>query len=165
MAYADIPTLKRSLVNQLAEILPNDWDGNACRIDYAHPGEKLQRQLHVWFFNARCVSEPGSMGAGRKRRDQVWQLTLMVQAMRKTRTVDPATSQNVGQEKLDAYVMAVFGAIDEWVADNSTLGQTTNNDVPVDYATVDTFTLEEGISPTGAGAVGTLTISVRIRPK
>jgi hypothetical protein len=59
----------------------------------------------------------------------------------------------------------IAGLIDEWVAANPQLGQTTSSDVPVDFASFDSFTLEQGLPESGATARGTCTISVRIRPK
>lgn len=164
MAYVDVPALKRSLVDQLQLVMPTDWDGNEARIDYAWPGASHQRPLHAWFFNARCLSEPSSMGAGTKRRDQTWELVIRIEAKRQKPAVD-GQGRNVGQELADAAVMSVAGMLDDWIARNPKLGQTTAADVPVDYASFASFTLEEGVVDTGVGAVGTFTFTVRIRPK
>jgi hypothetical protein len=164
MAYVDIPALKRSLVDQLAEIMPNDWEGEPSRIDYAHPGDQHQRRLHAWFFNGRGLSEPATQSAGRKRRDQTWTLTIMVQASRQIGTVD-GSGFNVGQEKADAAVMKVLGLLDEWIADHPTLGQTSPTDVRVDSAQVAGFDLQEGVVATGVGSVGTFSFTFRARPK
>ena len=165
MAYVDIPALKRSVVDQLAAIMPQRWDGAEIPFDYAWPGTANQKAAHVWLFNARCVSEYGSLGAGRKRRDQTWTLEIVIEVLREGVVIDPATGLNVGQELADAAVVEIAGLIDEWIAENPTLGQTTSTDVPVDFATFDTFVLEQGEHATGASARGTVAISVRIRPK
>lgn len=164
MAFVDIATLKRSIVDQLAEIMPNDPDGRHIAVDYAWPGTENQKPTHVWLFNARCVSEYGAMGAGRKRRDQVWTLQFVIEHWRDGRTLD-GQGRNVLQEKVDATVAEIAGVIDDWIATNPTLGQTAAGDVPVDFATFNGWTLEQGERATGASARGTVDITVRIRPK
>ena len=164
MAYVDIPTLQRSLVDQLAAIMPSDWDGNESRIDYAFPGVAQQRALHAWFFDARGLSVPSTQSAGRKRRDQTWSMSIMVQAMRPVRTLDDS-GLNVGQETVDAAVMEVLGLFDEWIADNPTLGQTSSSDPRVDSAQAESFQLQQGAVANGVGAIGTFTFTFRALPK
>jgi hypothetical protein len=164
MAYADIPTLKRSFAAQLEEIMPTDWDGKHVPVDYAWPGTDQQRPLHVWLFNARSTSTPGPMGGRPYRRDQTWALDVVIEGVHKGATLD-RSGRNVLQEKVDAAIVQIAGLIDEWVAANPQLGQTTSSDVPVDFASFDSFTLEQGLPESGATARGTCTISVRIRPK
>lgn len=165
MAYADIPALKRSIVEQLAEIMPDCPVLNkAVQVDYAHPGANLQRPTHVWMFNARMVSEYGSMGAGTKRRDQVWTLQLLIEHWQAARTID-GSGANELQQQIEAVVVDIAGRIDQWIAANPTLGQTTSGSVPVDHATFAGFVLEQGEHANGAAARGTVDITVRIRPK
>lgn len=166
MAYVDLPALKRSLVAQLAEAMPRTDDGNQIPVDYAWPGSAHQRRRgHVWLFNARCVSEYGAMGAGRKRRDQVWTFEIVAEVVYDGAAIDPATKRNIGQEQADATVVLIFGTIDDFVAENPTLGQTGAGDVPVDFAMFGGYTIEQGQPDKGASVRGTGTITVRIRPK
>lgn len=164
MAWVDIPRLKRSVVEQLREVMPSLDGWPEIRVDYAYPGEKHQRPVHVWLFNARCVSEYGAMGAGRKRRDQTWTFEVVIEAVHQGASVD-GQGFNIGQERADAIVTEIAGAIDDYVATNPTLGQTQSGDVPVDHATFSGFTLEEGQHATGAATRGTCAITIRIRPK
>jgi hypothetical protein len=165
MAYADIPTLKRAIVDQLAAIMPDcPVTNKPVPVDYAYPGQKNQRPTHVWMFNARCLSEYGSMGAGTKRRDQLWTLQLVVEHFRDARAVDGSGSNEL-QQQIEAVVVEISGLIDQWVATHPTLGQNTPGSVPVDHATFAAFALEQGEHATGAAARGTVDITVRIRPK
>lgn len=165
MAYVDPVALKLVLVDQLSEVMPNAAGEQPIPVDYAWPGPALQRRTgHVWLFNARCVSEYGAMGAGRKRRDQVWTFEVVAEVVHEGEAVD-GSGRNTGQAKADATLVAIFGAIDDYVATNPTLGQTTTGDVPVDFATFDGYTIEQGQHATGASVRGTGVITVRIRPK
>jgi hypothetical protein len=165
MAYVDIATLKRSIVDQLAAIVPDcEVTGQPVPVDYAWPGQDAQRPTHMWLFNARCISEYGAMGAGRKRRDQIWTLQLVIEVQRKGRALD-VSGRNVLQEVADRVVIDLAGLVDNWIAGDPKLGQTTSSDVPVDFATFNGYTLEEGVFDGGASARGTVDITVRIRPK
>ncbi|MTA13494.1 MAG: hypothetical protein F2534_12910 [Actinobacteria bacterium] len=164
MAYVDIVALRRSIVAQLAEIMPTNWLGKPVPVDYAWPGSDLQQPLHVWVFSARCESRYDAMGAGTKRRDQTWTVDVVIEAIRKDPTLD-RSGRNVMQAEVDAAVMQVFGVIDDWIAADPKLGQTSTSDVHVDFATLTAFTLEQGLPDVGATARGTCTISARIRPK
>lgn len=165
MAYTDIPALKRSIVDQLAAVMPTCLVLNQpVPVDYAYPGHNNQRPTHVWMFNARLVSDYGSMCAGTKRRDQLWTLQILIEHWQAALTVDAAGSNEL-QQQVEAVVVDIAGRIDQWVAANPTLGQTTSGSVPVDYATFAGFVLEQGEHPNGAAARGTVDITVRIRPK
>jgi len=165
MAYVDVPTLKRSIVDQLAEVMPDcPVLSKRVPVDYAWPGQKNQRPTHVWMFNARMLSEYGSMGAGTKRRDQVWTLQLTIEHWRSAVAVD-ASGSNELQQQIEAVVVDIAGRIDQWIASHPTLGQSTTGSVPVDYARFAGFVLEQGEHPNGAAARGTVDIEVRIRPK
>lgn len=164
MSYIDIPRVKRSVADQLAAVLPNDIDGLKVRVDYAWPGAEAQRPVHIWFFGGRLVSEPDGQMSGRRRRDQTVTLPLVIEVQVEGRTLD-GQGYNVLQEKADGIVNQIVGMIDEWLADNPTAGQTSSDDVPVDAATFGSFTLQEGLSATGATARGTCEISLRMYPK
>lgn len=164
MAYVDIPALKRSVVDQLEPLMPLTPDGKQIPFDYAHPGIDHQKMAHVWLFGARCLSVPSTQSAGRKRRDQTWSLTIQIEAIDPGPVVD-ATARNIGQQRVDALVMEIAGIIDEWVAEYPTLGQTYDYSVPVEWAQVDSITLEEGVRDNGSAAACQVVISARIRPK
>lgn len=165
MAYVDMVTLKRVIVDELAARMPEcPVTTRPVPVDYAWPGSDHQKPTHVWMFNARSVSDYASMGAGTKRRDQTWTLTLLIEHYRDGRTVDD-TSRNVLQADVDQTVTDIAGIIDDYIATDPKLGQTTTGSVPVDYATFAGFTLEQGERATGASARGTVEITIRLRPK
>lgn len=164
MAYDQISRVKRSMVAALAEIMPgSEATGFPVPVHYAWPGAEHQRPLHVWFANARTVSQPSTQRAGRKRRDQTVTFDIIVECRLKGATRDK-NGVNVLQEQADAQVEEIVGLIDEWVADNPLLGQTTSDDVPIDWATFDGWTLTHGPESDGCGAIGVVTISYHIRP-
>ena len=158
MAYNLLTTLKRGLVVELAQILPSD-----TVVEYAWPGSKYQKPVHVWTANGSTVSQPSTMRAGRKRRDQRVTFDVIIECYETAKTVD-AQGVNVLQEVADEKVETIAGLIDEWIADNPLLGQTTTSSLPVDYATFDGFTLTHGPTDTGCAARAVCTISVRLRP-
>jgi hypothetical protein len=165
MAYNELSVVKRAVVGALAPLMPTDPEtGDRAPIEYAWPGEQLTRPLHVFTANGRTTSTPSTMGAGRKRRDQSVSFDVIIECRRTGETVD-GEGRNVLQEQADELVETVAGIIDQWVADNPTLGLTEAGDVPVDYATFDSFTLEHGPLATGVGARGICQITYRIRPK
>lgn len=164
MAYVDVPALKRSIVDQLAQVLPDGFDGKPIPIDYAWPGTDKQKPVHVWMFNATTASEPRGQMAGRKRRDQTVTLDIVVEVIKQGATVDQS-GRNVLQEAVDAKITEIVGVIDEWIADNPTAGQTSSADVPVDWARFDGWTLEQGVLTGGASGRGTVRISIRTFPK
>jgi hypothetical protein len=163
MAYDQARRVKHTMIAALAELLPaDDATGQPVPIDYAWPG-KAQRSTHVWFVGARTVSEPYAMRAGRKRRLQATAFDIVIEAHLQGATLD-AEGRNVLQEQADEIVEEIAGIIDEWVADNVTLGQTTTGSVPIDDASFDSFTLTHGPVDTGVVSVGVVTISYRLRP-
>lgn len=164
MAFVDIVALRRSIAAQLEPLMPANWQGKPVPVDYAWPGSDHQQPLHVWVFNARCESRPDTMSTGTKRRDQTWTIDIVIEAIRKDPTLDRA-GRNVLQAEVDSAVVQVFGVIDDWIATDPKLGQTSTSDVHVDFATLTAFVLEQGLPDVGATARGTCTVSARIRPK
>ena len=158
MAYDQPRRVKQTMVAALADLMP---DG--VPVEYAWPGTNGQKPTHVWFVGARTLSEPYAMRAGRKRRLQATSFDIVIEAKLTGQTVDGA-GVNVLQEQADEIVEQIAGIIDEWVADNVTLGQTASTDVPVDDASFDSFTLTHGPVDTGVVSIGVITISYRLRP-
>lgn len=163
MAYNDQIRLKLYLVDAWNQIMPTDTStGMSVPVDYAWPGVH-QKATHVWMPNQRTASQPGAMKAGRKRRDQTSSFDVVIEASLKGRTLDPS-GRNVLQQEADQIVSDVAGLIDEWVADNPTLGQTATGMIPVDYATFDSFNSEGGPTTDGVRTVGICQITYRLRP-
>jgi len=163
MAFNDLPRLKLYLVDQWAQIMPVDEQtGRQVPVDYAWPGDH-QKPTHVWLPNERTTSQPGAQRAGRKRRDQSVSFDVVIECSRTGRTIDPS-GRNVLQQTTDIVVSTIAGLLDEWIADNPKLGQTSPGMVPVDFATFDSFESAGGPSPTGVKTIGLCQITYRIRP-
>lgn len=158
MAYDQTRRIKQTMVTALADVVP---DG--VPVDYAWPGTNQQKETHVWFVGARTVSEPYAMRAGRKRRLQTTEFDVIIETHLKGPTLDGG-GVNVLQARADELVESVAGVIDEWVADNVTLGQTASTDVPVDHGSVSSFTLSHGPVENGVTSIGVLTITYTLRP-
>lgn len=164
MAYDQLWRVKTSMATALAEVMPNDADtGRPVPVHYAWPGHDHQKVTHVWFAGGRKVSEPGAQRAGRKRRNQTTTFDIVIECHLTGKTLD-ANGENVLQVRADEIVEEIAGVIDEWVADNPLLGQTTSSDVPVDWSTFDLFTLVNGPESTGCASRGICTISYHLRP-
>lgn len=165
MAYNQLATVKAAVAAGLAAVMPVDEQTNeVIPVHYAWPGQQHQRPTHVWLAGGRAVSDPAGMVAGRKRRDQRWSFDVIIECARRGQTVDD-TGTNVLQRDADEIVEEIAGLVDEWVAANPKLGQTTTNDVHVDYGLVDSFTLEHGPTPDGVAARMIVTLTYRIRPR
>jgi hypothetical protein len=164
MAYYELSRVKRSMVEALAAIMPNnEATGQAIPVHYAWPGSQRQAPVHVWFVGGRTVSSPSTMRAGRKRRDQTTTFDIVVECNMKGPTLDEF-GVNVLQEQADQVVEEIVGLIDEWIADNPQLGQTTSTDVPIDYATFDSSQLAHGPLDNGCASIALCTVSYRLRP-
>jgi hypothetical protein len=164
MAYDQARRVKQTMVEALAAVMPTDPEtGESVPVDYAWPGTNHQQVCHVWFVGARTESTYGGMRAGRKRRDQVTTFDIVIERKLLGQIVD-GDGVNVLQAQADELVEDVAGVIDEWIADNVTLGQTTASDVPVDYGSVVSFVLTHGPIDVGVMSVGVLTVQYRLRP-
>jgi hypothetical protein len=164
MAYNHLSRVKGSMATALAKIMPtNPATGTAIPVDYAWPGTQRQHPTHVWFAGGRTLSGPSTLKAGRKRRDQTVSFDIIVESRIKGPTVD-SNGVNVLQQQVDEIVEEIVGLIDEWVADNPLLGQTTSSDVPIDWATFDSWTLTHGPEDNGCAALAVVTISYKLRP-
>jgi hypothetical protein len=165
MPYNELRRLKLFLVDAWAEsVMPVDpATDRLVPIDYAWPGP-YQKPTHVWFYNGRVESDYGPMGAGTKRRDQTVTFNAVIECTRVGKTVD-AEGRNVLQQQADEMVEMIAGRIDQWVAQNPTLGQTVAGMVPVDFARFQSFELAGGPTTNGVGTTGLVQISYRTRPK
>jgi len=165
MGYNHLTTVKLAVAAALEPLMPTDPDtGQAIPLDYAWPGPELKRSTHAWLANGRTVSTPGSLSAGRKRRDQQVSFDVIIECVLVGETVD-TEGRNILQQVADARVEEVAGIVDQYVADNPLLGQSQAGDVPIDYATFDSFTLSSGPLADGVGSTGVCQITYRIRPK
>ncbi len=165
MGYNQLSVVKRAVVEALEQLMPTDPEtGEPVPCEYAWPGSQHQRPLHAWTANGRTTSQPASMGAGRKRRDQTVSFDVIIECLLAGETVD-GEGRNQLQQVADERVEEIAGIIDQWVADNPSLGLTEAADVPVDFASFDAFTLEHGPLATGVASRGVCQITYRIRPK
>lgn len=164
MAYDQLSRVKRSMAEALAEAMPNNEStGHPIPVHYAWPGSAKQAPTHVWFVGGRTVSGPSTQKSGRKRRDQTTTFDIVVECNMKGPTLDEF-GVNVLQEKADQVVEEIVGLIDEWIADNPLLGQTTSSDVPVDSSRFEGWSLIHGPLDNGCASIGLCTVSYRLRP-
>lgn len=170
MAANQVVTIKQALVTAWAAILPNiDGTAQPVGVDYSWPGSR-QRLEHVWFYGARTEVTDVVVKAGRRWRDVTTSVDVVVEVSRKGKQVDDTTAV-VLQPVVDERCDYLLGLIEEWVADNPTLGYGAGtssdglNSFAVQGALIESVDFEHGPIENGCAArnIARLTYYARIK--
>ena len=168
MAQNQIIAVKQALVAAWNEILPTiESTGTPVGCDYSWPGSK-QRLEHIWFYGARTDVTDIAIKAGRRWREMVTSLDVVIEVSRKGKQTDE-TSAVVLQPIVDARCDYLLGLLDEWVADNPTLGfgpgTSADNSFAITGALIDGHDFEHGPIENGCAArnIARLTYYARVK--
>lgn len=168
MAQNQIIPVKQALVVAWSAILPQ-IEGTATPVgcDYSWPGAK-QKAEHIWFYGARTEVTDLAIKAGRRWREMVTSLDVVIEVNRKGKQVDQNASV-VLQPVVDERCDYLLGLLDEWVADNPTLGfgpgTTADNSFAITGALIDGHDFEHGPIENGCAArnIARLTYHARVK--
>lgn len=116
--------IKQQLVTVLGPLMPalSDAPLEQVPVNYAWPGTDRKRTEHVWMNGGTSIVSIPSQKTGRKRRNYATTFEIIVEAQRAGQQLDEVDGSTLLQVEVDEAVAAITLVIDEYLADNPTLG-------------------------------------------
>lgn len=153
--------IKQRLVTVLGPLMPALSTDAAKKVpvNYAWPGTDRKAAEHVWMNGGRSIVGIVSQKTGRKRRNYDTTFEIIVEAQRPGEQLADDDSETLLQVTVDQAVAAITLVIDEYLADNPTLGLEANPPRTADV--VQLVNIDRQAGPMDVGVISRNILTVR----